>query len=293
MKKETLAVIYIFLGAACWGTTGFFVNIFSQMGLTPLQIACVRIGSGAIIFSLFVIAKDRKSLAFALKDTPYFVGTGVISLSLFTWCNFNAITLSSMSVASVLLYTSPIFVLILAVLIFKETLTLRKMAAVLCTFCGCVLVSGFLEGPEQQIPLLAVIFGIGSGLAYALYSIFGTLALGKYAINTVLIYTFTLSFITLLPFSQIQTAAPILISGYTPALCLAFGLFSTVIPYTLYTKGLSHIEASKAATMATMEPIVASCIGVFYFGDILTPVKLGGIILILTAVVLISLHPKK
>lgn len=277
------------IGACGWGCTGFFVNKLSQIGLSPMQIAAIRVGSGAGIFFVYVLLTKRVAFSFALKDIGLFVGTGVLSLSLFTWSNFNAISLSSMSVASVLLYTSPVFVLILAAVLFKEKVTPRKVGAVVCTFAGCFLVSGVLESGEAVVAPKAVMFGVGSGLAYALYTIFARLALAKYSYETVIVYTFILSTSVLLPQSKLWEQLPVLMNNYTWLFCLAFGLISTVLPYLLYTKGLKHVEASKAAVLATCEPIVATIIGISVFHDAITPLKFLGIAMIIAAVLSLSL----
>ena len=77
----------------------------------------------------------------------------------------------------------------------------------------------------------------------------------------------------------------------TPAavmLCIASGLFCTVAPYLLYTKGLEGVESGQAAILATVEPVVAALVGILVFREPVTVGKLLGIILILAAIVLMS-----
>lgn len=293
IKKETVGAVYVLLGASCWGTTGFFVNILTHSGLTPMQIACLRATLGAMICFFYCLATNRTALSISLKKIWYFIGTGILSLSIFNWSYFNTIALSSMSIASALLYTSPIFVLILSVFLFKEPLTTRKIAAVLCTCCGCALVSGLFEENEARVAPLAIVFGIGAGFTYALYSIFGSFALRTYKPATVTLYTLVFSSLALLPLSDTGPALTILSSGHLPVVSLLFALVSTALPYFLYTKGLQHIEASKAATLATVEPLVACTIGVMYFSDPLSPFKVAGVGMIVFAVFLISLRARK
>lgn len=293
MSQEAKASLCVILGAAGWGCIGFFVNSLSAFGLTPLQIACARVVAAAVIFAVYLVAVNRRAFVIAPKDAIYFIGTGVISLSLFTLCNFNAIALSSMSVASVLLYTSPAFVLIMAAFFFKERITARKTAAVVCTFLGCVLVSGATESSEAAVPPLAVALGVGAGFAYALYSIFGRFALAKYKPDTVIAYTFFFSAAALLPMAGMNKAAAAFDNGYVWFLCIAFALVSTVFPYLLYTKGLQTMEAGKAAVLATMEPIVACIIGISIFHDPITPLKALGIMLIILSVLTLSVRSGK
>ena len=70
---------------------------------------------------------------------------------------------------------------------------------------------------------------------------------------------------------------------------VAVGLVTSVFPYLLYTAGLSRVESGRASVMATIEPVVASLIGVFLFGEQLDPFKIAGIVLVFGAVLLINL----
>lgn len=218
------------LAATGWGCTGLFVNIFSSLGLAPMQIASIRVFFAALIIFPSLLIGNRQALKIKAKDIYLFIGTGVLSLSMFNWTNFNAIILSSMSVATVLLYTSPAFVLIMAVIFFKEKLTRLKVLAVLLTILGSVFISGLIEGGEARVSPLAFIFGIASGFSYALYSIFGRLALEKYSPPTVIFYSFILSSLALVPLSKMGPALSIIAQPKVLLLCLAFGLFNTALP---------------------------------------------------------------
>jgi drug/metabolite transporter (DMT)-like permease len=68
---------------------------------------------------------------------------------------------------------------------------------------------------------------------------------------------------------------------------LALGLFSTVLPFIFYTKGLSKLESSKASLIATLEPVVASIIGFLVFKEAITLSKIVGILLVITAIIII------
>lgn len=292
MHEETKGSLYVIAAACGWGCTGFFVNSLALLGLSPVQIVTMRVLCCAAFFFAVLLVSRPQALAFALRDIGYFIGSGVIGLSLFTWCNFTAITLSSMSVGAVLLYTAPIFVLAMASIFFKEKMTPAKIVAVVCTFLGCALVSGVFENGDAIVPPVAVLFGLASGFFYALYSVFSRLALVRNKPATVTFYTFLFSGLSLVPFARLDKALTIINENNAWPLCLTFVLLSTALPYLLYTKGLNHIETGKASVLATLDPLVAVVIGVTVFQDALSPIKSTGIALILSAVLLLSLRAK-
>ena len=65
-------------------------------------------------------------------------------------------------------------------------------------------------------------------------------------------------------------------------------LITAVIPFLSYTLGLRTVEASKAGILATIEPMVATLIGIVVFAEPLTFFSGVGILLILAAVVLLN-----
>ena len=61
-------------------------------------------------------------------------------------------------------------------------------------------------------------------------------------------------------------------------------VFSTVLPYIFYTGGLAKVEAGKASIMASLEPVVASLMGVVLFSEPMGIQNLLGIVCVLAGV---------
>lgn len=285
MKKAYLQII---AAAALWGCIGLFLKLLTAAGLTTMQGVALRSVVGVIFYGLFLFFTDRKALFIVPKDWYYFFGTGVCSLLFFNWCYFNAITRSSMSVATVLLYTSPVFVTLMSALFFREKLTPVKLAALAITFAGCVLVTGLFPLGRETVSLPVILFGLGSGFGYALYSIFGKFVLKKYSPATVTFYTILFCALFSLPISGLHANLTSLGDGRAWAGALGVGVLCCALPYHLYTAGLKDAEPGRAAILATVEPFVAAGLGILLFHEAITPWKLLGMAAILGAVVLLN-----
>jgi drug/metabolite transporter (DMT)-like permease len=276
----------VLAAGALWGCISLFVRHLTAAGLSAMDISCVRMIVGALGMFIVVLVTDRSLLRIRLRDIWLFVGTGIISVTLFNICYFICMNLSEASIAVVLLYTSPVFVMLMSALFFKEKITGRKVAALVLTFAGCVLVAGLLGGSVHLTPL-ALGVGIASGFFYATYSIFGRVALKRYDTLTITFYTFVAgtvacSIIGDVPGIVARTVAE-------PSLLIwevGLGMMCTIFPYLLYTYGLSSLDPSKAAILATIEPLVGSLLGILAYGESTSPQKLAGMALILLAIVL-------
>lgn len=281
-KTDKRAALSILTGAALWGIIGLWNRRLLAAGLSPVDIVVIRNFGGMVLLSLVFLLRDRSVFRVERACLPYFFGTGVVSVVLFTVCYFSCQKICSLSVASVLLYTAPSFVVALSALLWKEPITRPKLLALALTLCGCALVCGLFER-GLTVTAAGVLYGLGAGFFYALYSVFGRYALASAQPVTVTVWTFlfagTASLALLRPSHMAPLASP-------PTLCAAVGLvvFSTAAPYLLYTAGLAHTEAGKASIMASLEPVVASLTGVVVFHEAIGITGAIGIALVLAGV---------
>lgn len=291
---KTNGTLLIILAGIFWGSMGIFVRGLTALaGFTSIQIVCVRLTVAALTFALILLIKDARGFRIRIKDIPLFLGLGFCSILFFTTCYFTAIRMMTLSIAAILLYTSPIWVMLLSLLLFHEKMTRPKFLALVISFLGCIFVSGIGSGGSAVTPA-GILIGLGAGLGYGLYSILGTLALRRYSTYTVTAYTFITAaagslFISSLPdlWHKITACTS---KPYLYILIVLTGLVTAVIPFLLYTLGLEQVEASRAAILATIEPMVATLIGVVVFHEYLTVLSVLGILCILAAIVLLN-HP--
>lgn len=293
-KSSFLSIGLILLSGVLWGTTGVFITYLREAGFDPLQIVFLRSSLSTVILGIFLLITDRSKLKFKLKDTWIFVGTGIVSLMIFTVCNQIAIKYCSLSIASALLYTSPAFIMIFSAFLFKEKLTGRKITAIIVTILGCFLVSGLLT-PGAEVSTVGVIAGVISGLCYGLYSIFGRYGVERYDTMTVTFYTFLLVTIATMPLANL-TSIPTIVSnadsGILP-LMIFFGPVTCLSPYLAYTAGLKGTEPGTAGILATLEPVVSTILSILIFHEVMNWQKVLGIVMILGSVLIVNLHFSK
>lgn len=278
----------VLAAGAMWGTISIFIRHLDGAGLSALQVCLIRTLLAWLITGAFLAIRSPQLLSIRLRDCWYFIGTGVISYALFSTCYFMAVAMSQVSVAVMLLYTSPVFVTLLSAVIFHERMTRRKWLALVCTVTGCVLVAGVFQG-HLAVPLPALALGLASGFLYALYSIFGRFALSRYDPLTVTFYTFTFATAAMLPLGHPSYIFEVLMGDPSLWLWVAgIAIVCSVLPYFLYTVGLQYMESGKAAIMATIEPFVGSAVGIFFFAEPHGLLKLIGMALILGSVIILN-----
>lgn len=265
--KKYFPHLCILLGGASWGLIGLFSRRLLNGGLAPRHIVVVRNLGGLLLLAALFLLFDRKALKINWRHLPYFFGTGVVSVLLFTLLYFSCQKQCSLAVAAVLLYTAPTFVVLASALLWREPITRKKLAALAAAFLGCACVSGIFSGGVSVTPQ-GFLLGLGSGFFYAMYSIFGRYALARYKPMTVIFYTFVFAGLgACFAASPLEVASAL--SANASLAWAALGLVSvaTVLPYVLYTRGLAEVESGKASILASVEPVVAALVGVAVFGE--------------------------
>ncbi|MBE6688771.1 MAG: EamA family transporter [Ruminococcaceae bacterium] len=295
MKKGLIGSALVFMAGVLWGFMGVFVRGLSVSGFSPLHIIMVRAAVSAVAMAVSALIADRGSFRVKPKDLWCFFGTGIVSLALFGYCYFTAIEKTSMSVAAILLYTAPIMVMVMSALLFREKMTLQKVLCLCAAFIGCVFVTGILSGSEVKIAPDALGFGLMSGFAYALYSIFGRFAINRgYSSMTITLYTFAFAFAGLFIITDLRPVVSVI--SEQPSLilsCIAMGICTGFLPYLLYTAGLERLESGKASIVASVEPAVATVCGMIFFDEFPDLFGWLGIALVLGAIVFLNIDFKK
>ena len=289
--KRLLSVLTVVMAASLWGVIGVFSRELRDRGLDAIQVTEVRCIVTAVVLLIALLIYDRRLLKIDLKDIWMFFGTGVIGIVSFNVLYFEAAEIVSLSMTSILLYTAPFFVVILSFFIFKEEMTHQKLLSLVFAFAGCLLISNVVGSTFNTKGFL---LGLGSGLGYALYTIFGKFALRKYHPFTLTFYTFAVAGVCLIPFSDLPHMADVAVNVDGALLwMLALGILITTVPYFLYNFGLKGLDAGIASVMAFIEPMVATIAGFVIYNEAPNVFNILGILMILFAVVLLNIRFRK
>lgn len=292
MKKY--APLLVILAGTCWGSVGIFVRVLNGYGIAAMEIVEARAIVALVVIGVGILIYDKKLFRFKLTHIWCFIGTGLVGIVFFNLCYFTTIEATSLSVAAVLLYTAPIFVMVFSAPLFKEKITAIKLISLIMAFTGCIMVSGILEG-EAALNEKGLLIGIGAGVGYGLYTVFNRYALNYgYEAITIQFYTFVFgctggAFFT--DFSSLGKA----VSDSSPQILfilLAIGIIATTIPNVAYTMGMKYIENGKASVMASMEPVMAIIFGIFIFQEIPSFIAGAGMVLTLSGIILVNYSKK-
>lgn len=291
MNSELKCFIKIFITGCLWGTIGLFVNLMEAQGSSSSYTSFLRLLFGALFLAIITLIFDGpKAFLVGRRTLLSCVLLGMVCQGTFNIFYSMSISMNGMTVGSVLLYTAPIFTSLASMLLFREKLDLMKKIALLVNVAGCALTATGGNFSAASLAPLGILVGVGAGFTYAMTAVFGKIAMQEksspFAVATYNLF-FGCIFIALArrPWTTVETPfnRRLLLLG------LLFGLIATALAYAFYFSGLSGItQTSKVPVIASIEPVVATLIGLFAFSENLTPVKVIGIILVLFSILLFS-----
>jgi drug/metabolite transporter (DMT)-like permease len=217
-----------------------------------------------------------------------------------------SVALNGAAVATVLVYCSAAFTALLGWWLLREPLGWGKIAAVIFSLAGCVLVAGAYDPASWHVNPGGIFAGVLSGLAYAVYSLMGRSAAGRgLSPWTTLLYTFGFAGVFLL-FANLLPGGPLPGSAVRPLDLLWLGnawggwivLFllaavPTVLGFGLYNVSLSHLPSSVANLIVTLEPAFTAVTAYLLLGERLTPVQMTGGLVILAGVAILRVFGER
>ncbi len=282
LKGHWAGTIAVLLAASLFATSGTIIkHLIQGYGLPPLTVAAVRMTLAALILFAVLGVLDRKSLRIRARDVPFFLLFGLICVALFQTCWVYAVSLIDVGVATVLNYTAPAWAALFAWPLLGERIDQRKGMALLLTAAGVALIVRIFDAQFLSLNRVGLLWGLGSGVTYGLYGIFGRRALGRYSFWTIITYAFAAGALFLLATQSASSIGSAFSQPGAVAWLVILALVPTLGGYALYTFSLRFLEATVAAILATVEPVMAALWAAIFLGESLTWLQIigGGLVL--------------
>lgn len=293
MKR--FALILALIAGILWGSTGPFVRILSANGLDNVTIFFIRVLIASVILFAGILIRDRSLFRIRPRDIWIFLIYCLATTALNICYNVSIVHMS-LSFAAVLLALAPIYVVFLARILFRESITARKIICMLLAITGSILVSGFLESGSGNFQIPYVLIGILSGIMYSVQVIFSRLSSEHhYQSFTLVFYCMFFSTLLLVPFADWHAVGHYITASPLPHLgvLIVHSLLAAVIPYICVNIAISKAEAGLCTILcAAGEPTAATVYGAIFFTEIPSALSFCGLVLTIIALSFL-LAPKK
>jgi drug/metabolite transporter, DME family len=282
-RGELRGYALVATAALMWGTVGVMAKFLYAWGMSPWSLVYFRSAVTALMIGGIILAVNPAWFRVRRADIPFLIAYAALGSAAFFAFYFFTISLTTVAVAVVLLYTAPAFATIIARFVLGEAITPVKLAAVGISFVGCALVAeiGTIGSADTVVQPLGIVTGLGAAITYALFGIMSKQARRSYNTWTVLFYAMGIATLFLSPILLLPEFAvgPYPAEAYLILAVMILG--PTLLSRLFYVEGIKSVEASRAAIVATVEPVAASIFAFLILGEYLsTPQLLGGLLVL-------------
>ncbi len=277
-----MGYLFMLLAAASWALIGPVSRVAQAAGLSPVEVAFWRALIGGTFFAVHALARGQRPPRG--RDLGGALLFGLAGVSLFYLSYQLAVAYGGAALAAVLLYTAPAWVVAGSFVFLRQPVSGGQLALVVLTLVGVLL----LSWPQQgfRVSAAGIGWGLLSGLTYALYYIYGKLQFTRYEPTVLFALALPVGALGLLPWVGFAPKTAIV---WLALLVLSF--VSTYLAYWFYSLGLRRLDATRAALVATLEPVLASLLAFVWWGERFSPLGYLGAAAIVLAVVASALEP--
>jgi drug/metabolite transporter, DME family len=217
---------------------------------------------------------------------------GMLGVAASNFFYYVAIQRTSVAIAIVVQYTAPVWVLLYVVARGYQKLTVQKVAAVGVAMAGIALTIGIFgvkSGSPMRLDFWGFLAALTASFSFAFYNVGGHRILARYDRWRVLTWTLaSAAFIWLV----VNPPWKVIAAHYTPAqwaFLFVFSMISVLGSFSLYFLGLQHLEPTRAIIASCLEPVFSILLAVALLGEGLRPIQTVGIVLVLSAIVIVQL----
>ena len=273
-----------------WGCSAILAKYLISKNFEPLIIVQMRVSFSAVIIFLYLYFFDKVKLKIEASDIKLFAFVGVCGIAGSNFFYYYSFKYISASLAILIQYTAPIFVVIYALFFHNEKLTSRKIISLFLSLFGIFLAVEAYRPETITANLTGVLYVTVAAISFAIFNIGSKKLLNKYNSVTVLFYSlFFASIFWLIVNNPIE----ILNKNYSTfhwQMYFLIAIFSILLPYGAYTFGLKDVSTTEAVITSTAEPIFTILLEFIILGNLLGPLQIVGGVVVLVAILILQLE---
>lgn len=292
MDKRKQALVAATLVSIIYGVTFTIAKDVMPVYIKPFGFIALRVGGSAILF--WLCALFIKSGKIALKDFPRIAAAALFGVALNMLTFFEGLSLTSPIMASVLMVTTPIIVLVLSSILIKERITTKKALGIGLGLVGTVLLIMYGKSVGEGA-LWGNFLVFINAVSYGLYLIIVKKLMDKYNPFAFVKWIYLFGFIMVLPFgwSQLSAVEWQLLTVDIAAKVTFVVVFSTFLTYLLNLLSMKELKPTTVAVFIYLQPFFATVFAVALGKDDLSLVKILSAFLIFVGVYLVTIAGKK
>lgn len=280
-------VICGILAAVCYGTNPFGALPLYEEGVNTSSVLFYRFAMAVIMLGVMLLV-ERKTFCIS-KGELKVLGTLGLLFAASSITYYQSFRFMDAGIASTILFVYPVMVAVIMAVFFKERVTLSTVTAIVLALGGIGLL--YKGDSGASLSTMGILLVMISSLTYAVYIVVVNQSRIRMSSLKLTFYVLMICMLSLLTYSFTSPDLHLQLPPSPRAWFFAcwLGLVPTVLSLVFMTIAVHEVGATPTAIMGALEPLTAVAIGIVVFGEALTVQLVIGIVLIVSAVLLIVL----
>jgi len=281
MKNRNQGLLLVHLAVLFFGFPGVIGKL---LPLTPVQLTWFRVFLASLGLLVILIWQKEKFNLRSGSDLLLILASGLL-LGFHWTAFFRSVQVSTVAVGLLSYSTFPIFTVFFEPWLLRLKFRKSYLLLALACFLGVALMV-----PEFRLSnriFQGVVWGILSGLSFSFLTIINRVLSPRYSSLLVAFYQDSLAMIFLLPLF-LSHPSSLDFGARDLSLLLFLGLVCTAGAHTMFIRGLRFIEARLSSLLSSLEPVYGIIFGYLWLREIPDLRTIGGGLLILASVAIIS-----
>ncbi len=292
-SSERPAAVYgvLALGVVSFAVSPILVRLADDAvagGVPGAAIAAWRTALAVAMLAPFALPSIGSAVRrFSWRDGLLIAAAGtLLGLHFLAW--IESLYHTSVASSSVLVTTSPLFLAVLGFFLLGERLRRQTVAAIALAVAGAALIGwGDAAGGAQSAaprPFLGNGLALGASLLVSFYLLIGRVVRQRVAW---LAYVFPLYAVAAATVWTLVLVRGVPLLGYGWAfygLCALMALGPQILGHGSFNYALQYFPAALVGMLALLEPVGASALAFFLFGEAPTALAVAGMLVVLVAV---------
>lgn len=290
MSRSLRGAVCTMTGAVLWGFSGACGQyLFTNYQVDPSWLTSVRMMTAGIILTLFIFVKQREhalGIWHNRRDAIQVVIFAIFGLLFCQYAYLTAISYSNAGTATVLQYLGLVLIMVTVCLRMRRLPTGREAAAVILAVLGTFLLATHGNLSTMVLTEKGLFWGLISAVSLACYTLLPAGIIPRWGSMVVTGYGMLIGGTVLACAIRIWQITVSLDAGGWLAVG-GVAIAGTLVAYTLYLQGVGDIGPVKASMLASIEPVSATLLAVFWLGSSFEMMDLAGFVCIMATVFLL------
>jgi len=287
-RDRKIALFEGITAGTLFGTAAIFIRLLN--GLSVFSIALWRLIIASIFLALFLIVLKRPfAQNLFKKNLPQILVLGIL-LGLHFILFVSAVLDTTILNATVLVNTAPIWSMFVSSFVFKLKPSRIVVLGILTSFLGVGIIAyGDASSKTLTINLKGDLEAIFAAVVEAFYLSYGREVRRRLSLLHLMLTIYIFSALTIIVWGIASGSQLTFPSQLTLILVLVgLGLLPTALAHTFYFSSLSSLKSFETATMALLEPIGATLLGIVIFAQVPDTLFVLGAALVLVGIVSVA-----